>query len=67
MNVRQVISTIGAVIAIYGVASSVLFFIGYNMRLLVWVDQWGSGAGWLIRALMIAVGVVMYISGRKTA
>jgi hypothetical protein len=67
MNVRQVISTIGAVIAIYGIASSVLFFIGYNMRLLVWVDQWGSGAGWLIRALMIAAGVGMYISGRKTA
>jgi hypothetical protein len=67
MNVRQVISTIGAVIAIYGITSSVLLFIGYTMRLLVWVDQWGSAAGWIIRAVLIAAGVVMYITGRKTA
>ena len=67
MKARQVISSIGAVIAIYGIASSVLFFIGYNVRLLAWVDGWGTAAGWAIRGLMVAAGIAMYISGRKTA
>jgi hypothetical protein len=67
MNVRQLLSTIGAVIAIYGVASGILFFIGYTVRFLVWVDRWGTPAGWGIRALMVVVGAALYISGRKAA
>jgi hypothetical protein len=67
MNTRQIVSSIGAVIAVYGIVSSILYFIGYNMRLLVWIDQWGSIAGWIIRVALVIVGGVMYLIGRKTA
>jgi hypothetical protein len=66
MNVRQVVSTAGAVIAIYVIVSSIFHIIGYNMRLLVWVDQWGPVAGWAIRMLLVVIGGVMYYIGRKT-
>ena len=66
MNIRQIVSTAGAVIALYVITSSIFHVIGYNMRLLVWVDQWGGAAGWAIRVLLVATGGVMYYIGRKT-
>ena len=66
MNVRQVVSTAGAVIALYVMVSSVFHIIGHNMRLLVWVDQWGPAVGWVIRVLLIVIGGVMYYIGRKS-
>lgn len=66
MNVRQIVSTAGAVIAIYVVASSIFHIIGYNMRLLVWVDQWGPLAGWIIRVILVVIGGILYFIGRKT-
>jgi hypothetical protein len=66
MNIRQVVSTAGAVIVIYVITSSIFHVIGYNMRLLVWIDRWGPAAGWTIRVLLVVIGCVMYVSGRKT-
>jgi len=65
MTVRHIVSTAGAVIALYVIASSIFHLIGYNMRLLVWVDQWGPAAGWAIRVLLVVTGGVMYYIGRN--
>ncbi|HPV42040.1 MAG TPA: hypothetical protein PKX40_12750 [Spirochaetota bacterium] len=65
MKTKQVLSSIGALIGVYGIASSVLYFLGYNMRLLVWVDQWGMYTGWFIRIVLVVAGTVLYIYGRN--
>ncbi len=65
MNVRQILSSIGALIGVYGIASSVLYFIGYNIRLLAWVDGWGMATGWIIRIVLVVAGTVLYIYGRN--
>ncbi len=67
MKAKQIVTSIGALIGVYGIASSVLYFNGYNIRLLLWVDQWGMTAGWIIRIVLIVAGAGLYIYGRKSA
>jgi len=57
-------NTIGRYMAIFGVASIVLSFLGYNLRLLMWIDMWGETVGWAIRIGLIVVGLaLMFIGG----
>ncbi len=65
MKIKQVLSSIGALVGVYGIASIVLYVLGYPMRLLVWVDQWGLYTGWLIRIALVIAGTVLYIYGRN--
>lgn len=66
MNVRQAVSTAGAVIAIYVVATSVFHCMGYPMRFIEWTGRWGPAAGWAIRVMLAVIGGYMYYIGRKT-
>ena len=66
MNIKKIVSSIGALIGVYGIVSSVLYFIGYTMRLLLWVDQWGIITGWIIRIVLVVIGTVLYIYGRNS-
>ncbi len=65
MYIRQVVSTAGAVIVIYVIASSIFHVMGHAMRLLAWFDRWGPAAGWVIRVLLVVIGCVMFLAGRK--
>lgn len=47
------------------IASAVLPLMGFQLMLLGWVDMWGPDAGWLIRALLVGIGVVMVLKARS--
>jgi len=55
----------GLVLAALGVLSIVLSIFNYNIRLLSWIDAWGSTTGWIIRILFIvAGGALFFLFGR---
>jgi hypothetical protein len=59
------LSGLGGLMALFGVVSSVLYFLKYNLRILVWIDSWGPTAGWVIRGGLIALGLVLLIVGKS--
>ncbi|MBN3581927.1 hypothetical protein JYB64_05970 [Algoriphagus aestuarii] len=57
----------GLLLAALGIISILLSVFNYNIRLLSWIDIWGSGMGWIIRILLIGIGVALfYIYGRES-
>jgi hypothetical protein len=54
------IQGIGGTIALAGVASIVLNFINFNLRILMWIDAWGEGVGWAIRVGLVVLGGLVY-------
>lgn len=58
--IKDKLSGIGAFLALAGILSSVLYLLGYNLRILMWVDMWGVGVGWGIRLGLIVVGAVLF-------
>jgi len=46
--------------ALFGVLSSVLYLIGYNLRILMWIDTWGLTMGWVIRGGLIVAGAALF-------
>jgi hypothetical protein len=40
-----------------------LGFVGYEFSLMMWVDNWGTGTGWIIRGALIVVGAVLWLKG----
>jgi hypothetical protein len=52
--------SIGASVALAGLASIVLALIGFNLRILMWIDLWGEGVGWAIRAAIVVVGGAIF-------
>jgi hypothetical protein len=54
---------IGGFLALAGVISIVLHFIGYNLRILIWIDRWGTGVGWGIRIGLVVVGGILFLVG----
>lgn len=65
--IKSKLSSIGAFLAIAGVASIVLYFIGYNLKILMWIDMWGITMGWVIRVGLIIAGGVLYLIGSRTS
>jgi hypothetical protein len=56
----QKLSGLGGFLALIGVVSSVLYLIGYNLRILMWIDTWGPGAAWGIRGGLIVAGAALF-------
>jgi hypothetical protein len=52
--------SIAGFVAIAGVISSVLTLFGYELRILMWIDLWGTGVGWAIRAGLVVVGAAVF-------
>jgi hypothetical protein len=50
----------GLYIALFGIGSIILHFINMEFRLLSWIENWGSGVAWAIRAAMIVVGAAIW-------
>lgn len=64
-NIKVKLGQGGLVLAAMGIISMVLSIFNYNIRLLSWIDIWGSTAGWIIRILLILVGgVLFFLFGR---
>ncbi len=57
--IKQKLGQIGGFIALIGVVSAVLSFFNYNLRILMWIDLWGTTMGWIIRIGLIVVGVLL--------
>lgn len=57
--------TIGGWLVIFGLGSFVLGLIGYEFTLMMWVDNWGSAVGWIIRGAMIVIGSVLWFTGNN--
>lgn len=55
---------IGGLMVLFGGGSMLLGFIGYEFSLMMWVDNWGTGVGWVIRAAVIVVGAVLWFKGQ---
>ncbi len=60
---------LGGVMALLGASSALNYFVGMNVRLLMWIDNWGPAVGWSIRGAMIVVGAALYfgLGGAKAA
>lgn len=55
--------SIGSFLLFLGVGSVILQFIGYEFKLLMWINNWGETAGWIIRGVMIvAGGAIMFMN-----
>ena len=52
--------TIGMYMAIAGIASIALQFMGRNLSLLIWIDMWGETVGWLIRGGLVVGGALLF-------
>jgi hypothetical protein len=50
------ISSLGAFLAFIGAMSSIITFFDYEVRLLAWINLWGSATAWGIRLALIVVG-----------
>jgi hypothetical protein len=60
---------VGGFLVVVGLVSCVLHLVGFNLRILLWVDLWGPAMGWLIRLGVVAIGAALVllpmILGRK--
>lgn len=54
--------SIGMYMAIAGIASIVLHFLGRNLVILMWIDMWGETMGWVIRIGFIVVGAILFFT-----
>ena len=64
---RRLITNLGGFLAISGVISSILYLIDYNLKILAWIDSWGSTMGWVIRIGLIVAGVALYFFAGQSA
>jgi len=58
-------SQVGGFLALFGIASIVLYFLGMHLTLLAWIDNWGEGPAWGIRIGLVVVGLLLLKVGKK--
>lgn len=56
--------TIGIYLIIAGAGSILLNMIGFEFKLLMWIDNWGPTVGWAIRGGAIVVGAILFFLGK---
>ncbi|MCB1173659.1 MAG: hypothetical protein KDK39_08845 [Leptospiraceae bacterium] len=61
------IAKIGAFAAAAGVISLVLSFTSYELRILLWIDTWGTTIGYIIRGALVIGGGALYFLGNMLA
>jgi len=59
--------SLGTFLVIAGLFSIVLrvFDTGLEVRVLMWIDNWGSTIGWLIRIGFVAAGAIIFLIGSR--
>jgi hypothetical protein len=55
----------GTTLIAAAVISAALSFTSYELRILFWIDLWGAGIGWLIRAALVGTGVVLLMAANR--
>lgn len=55
----------GISLGLLGIGSFILNLMHYEFRWLMWIDQWGRGAGIAIRVGLIVVGAALFFFGMK--
>ena len=50
----------GITLVLFGIGSFVLNLMHYEFRLLMWIDQWGRGAGIAIRVGLVVLGAALF-------
>ncbi len=55
----------GGWLFIFGAGSILLGFVGYEFSLLMWIDNWGTTVGWIIRMAMIVAGGAVWFLARE--
>ena len=65
--IREKMSSIGGLLVLIGVVSSVLQLIGYELRILGPLNDAGPVVAWGTRAGLIVLGAVLFFLGPKAA
>jgi uncharacterized membrane protein YdjX (TVP38/TMEM64 family) len=64
-NIKSKLGQGGLVLAAMGIISALLSIFNYNIRLLAWIDIWGSTMGWILRIVFVlAGGALFFLFGR---
>ena len=64
-NIKTELGQGGLVLAAMGLISVLLSIFNYNIRLLAWIDSWGTTMGWVLRVVLIlAGGALFFLFGR---
>ena len=50
---------------LYAVVSTVLSFFNYELRIFMWIYNWGEGNAWLIRGGVAVLGIIFLLVGSK--
>ncbi|MBN1531596.1 MAG: hypothetical protein JXA20_02940 [Spirochaetes bacterium] len=66
-KIKSYMMSIGGFIAVAGILSIILSFIGYNLRILMWIDMWGPTMGWIIRIGLVVLGGILFIIGKLSS
>jgi len=55
--------TVGGWMFLFGAGSFVLGLIGYEFSLLMWIDNWGTTVGHVIRGALVVTGGALWLTG----
>ena len=56
---------VGGYMLFFGVGSSILYFMGMQFKLLMWMDMMGEVPAWSIRLGLIFVGALLLVLGSR--
>jgi len=59
--IKAQLGKLGMFLFFFGLASAILSFFNYNLRLLIWVDLWGATIGWILRIGFIVGGGLLFL------
>ncbi|HOU84877.1 MAG TPA: hypothetical protein PLE16_14735 [Spirochaetota bacterium] len=62
---KSKISSAGGFLFLLGIASIVMYFIGFVPKILVWIDMWGETIGWAIRIGITVLGGLLFLVSTK--
>lgn len=57
----------GIFLIVMAAGSAILPFLGMQFIVMSWVDSWGTTVGWVIRAAVLALGIVLAVAGGTQA
>lgn len=52
---------LGVLMTVFGVTVTILSLFGYNITLFLWLNNWGTTMGWLIRIGFIIGGIILFV------
>lgn len=59
--IKEKLSSFGLLIAGFGLISMILNFLNYELRVLIWIDNWGTTTGWIIRIGLVVIGGALFL------